>query len=53
VETWEKYLQVDSTSGWTNEARQRLTAAKEKSSNMHRQSYSDPVFFCNKKPREL
>jgi hypothetical protein len=53
VETWEKYLQVDSTSGWTNEARQRLTAAKEKSSNMRRQSYSDPVFFCNKKPREL
>jgi hypothetical protein len=53
VETWEKYLQVDSTSGWTNEARQRLAAAKEKSSNMHRQSYSDPVFFCNKKPREL
>jgi hypothetical protein len=53
VETWEKYLQVDSTSGWTNEARQRLTAAKEKSSNMRRHSYSDPVFFCNKKPREL
>jgi hypothetical protein len=53
VETWEKYLQVDSTSGWTNEARQRLAAAKGKSSNMHRQSYLDPVFFCNKKPREL
>jgi tetratricopeptide (TPR) repeat protein len=53
VETWEKYLQVDSTSGWAGEARQRLAAAKEKSSNMHRQSYSDPVFFCNKKPREL
>jgi len=53
AETWEKYLQVDSTSEWTNEARQRLAAAKEKSSNMHRQSYSDPVFFCNKKPREL
>jgi tetratricopeptide (TPR) repeat protein len=53
VETWKKCLQVDSTSGWANEARQRLAAAKEKSSNMHRQSYSDPVFFCNKKPREL
>ena len=53
VETWEKYLQVDSASGWTNEARQRLAAAKEKSSNMHRQSYSDPVFFCNKKPRAV
>ncbi len=49
VETWEKYLQVDSTSGWTNEARQRLAAAKEKSSNMHRQSYSDPGFFLQQK----
>jgi len=53
VETWEKYLQVDSSSGWASEARQRLAAAKEKSSNMHRQSYSDPVFFCNKKPRAV
>ena len=53
VETWEKYLQVDTTSGWKNEAQQRLAAAKAKSSNMHRQSYSDPVFFCNKKPRDL
>jgi tetratricopeptide (TPR) repeat protein len=53
VETWEKYLQVDSASGWTNEARQRLAAAKEKSSNTHRQSYSDPVFFCNKKPKAV
>ena len=53
VETWEKYLQVDSSSGWAGEARQRLAAAKEKSSNMHRQSYSDPVFFCNKKPRAV
>jgi hypothetical protein len=50
VETWEKYLQLDSASGWANEARQRLETAKAKSSNMHRQSYSDPVFFCNKKP---
>ncbi len=49
VETWEKYLQVDSTSGWTNEARQRLAAAKAKSSNMHRQSYSDPGFFLQQK----
>jgi CHAT domain-containing protein len=49
VDTWEKYLQVDSTSGWTNEARQRLAAAKAKSSNMHRQSYSDPGFFLQQK----
>jgi tetratricopeptide (TPR) repeat protein len=53
VETWEKYLKVDSTSGWADEARQRLETAKAKASNMHRQSYSDPVFFCNKKSREL
>lgn len=53
VETWEKYLQVDSTSGWAAEARQHLKDAKAKTSGGRRQSYSDPVFFCNKKPREL
>jgi hypothetical protein len=53
VETWKKYLQVDSTSGWAREAYHRLETAIPKASNMHRQSYSDPVFFCNKKPREL
>lgn len=53
VETWEKYLKVDSSSGWAAEARQRLDTAKAKASNVQRQSYSDPVFFCNKKPREL
>jgi len=51
VETWEKYLQVDRTSGWTKEAQQRLDAAKAKASNMHRQSYSDPgFFFATKSP---
>ncbi|HEY4678559.1 MAG TPA: CHAT domain-containing protein [Candidatus Angelobacter sp.] len=49
VETWEKYLQVDRTSGWTKEAQQRLDAAKAKASNMHRQSYSDPGFFLQQK----
>lgn len=49
VETWEKYLNVDNTSGWTNEARQHLAAAKAKSSNLHRQSYSDPGFFLQQK----
>ena len=49
VETWNKYLQVDSTSGWRNEARQRLETAKAKASNMHRQSYSDPGFFLQQK----
>jgi CHAT domain-containing protein len=49
VETWEKYLQVDSSSGWTSEARQRLETAKAKASNIHRQSYSDPGFFLQQK----
>ena len=49
VETWRKYLQVDSTSGWAGEARQRLDAAIAKSSNTHRQSYSDPGFFLQQK----
>ncbi|HEY2499142.1 MAG TPA: CHAT domain-containing protein [Candidatus Angelobacter sp.] len=49
VETWEKYLHVDSTSGWTREAQQRLETAKAKASNMHRQSYSDPGFFLQQK----
>jgi hypothetical protein len=53
VETWGKYLQVDSASGWTNEARQHLKDAQAKTSGGRRQSYSNPVFFCNKKPREL
>lgn len=30
VATWEKYLQVDSTSGWANEAKQHLQDAKAK-----------------------
>ncbi|HEX3155271.1 MAG TPA: CHAT domain-containing protein, partial [Candidatus Angelobacter sp.] len=49
VETWKKYLQVDSTSGWAEEARQRLETAIPKASNMHRQSYSDPGFFLQQK----
>jgi len=49
VETWEKYLQVDSTSGWANEARQRLESAKAKASNMHRQSSLDLSFFLQQK----
>ena len=49
VDTWRKYLQVDSTSGWAGEARQRLETAIAKSSNTHRQSYSDPGFFLQQK----
>ncbi|HEV7673886.1 MAG TPA: CHAT domain-containing protein [Candidatus Angelobacter sp.] len=49
VETWEKYLQVDPSSGWTNEARQHLKAAQGKISGKHQQSYSDPSFFLQQK----
>ncbi|HET9838959.1 MAG TPA: CHAT domain-containing protein [Candidatus Angelobacter sp.] len=45
VETWEKYLQVDSTSQWAEEARRRLKQGKEKTSARRQQSYSDPSFF--------
>jgi CHAT domain-containing protein len=45
VETWEKYLQVDTTSGWAAEARQHLEEGKEKVSARRQQSYSDPSFF--------
>jgi len=53
VDTWEKYLKVDSASGWATKARQHLKEGKEKISGKRQQSYSDPLFFCNKKPRAL
>ncbi|HWG39898.1 MAG TPA: CHAT domain-containing protein [Candidatus Acidoferrales bacterium] len=49
VETWRKYLQVDSTSGWAREARQRLENAIPKASVKRQQSYSDPSFFLQQK----
>jgi CHAT domain-containing protein len=49
VETWEKYLQVDSSSGWTNEAWQHLKDAQARISGKHQQSYSDPSFFLQQK----
>lgn len=49
VETWQKYLQVDSTGEWANEARQRLENAIAKASVQHQQSYSDPSFFLQQK----
>ena len=45
VETWKRYLQVDSTSGWTKEAQQHLQDAQAKISGGRQQSYSDPSFF--------
>jgi CHAT domain-containing protein len=49
VSTWEKYLQVDSTSDWTSEAQQHLKDAKAKISARPQQSYSDPSFFLQQK----
>ncbi|MGZ4876599.1 MAG: CHAT domain-containing protein [Candidatus Angelobacter sp.] len=49
VETWERYLKVDSSSGWTNEARQHLKDAQAKISGRRQQSYSDPSFFLQQK----
>jgi hypothetical protein len=53
VDTWEKYLKVDSSSGWAAEARQHLKEGKAKIFGKRQQSYSDPLFFCNKKPKAL
>jgi CHAT domain-containing protein len=49
VSTWEKYLQVDSSSAWTAEAQQHLKEAKAKISSRPQQSYSDPSFFLQQK----
>jgi CHAT domain-containing protein len=51
VSTWEKYLQVDSTSDWIREAQQHLKDAKAKISARPQQSYSDPSFFLQQKAR--
>jgi CHAT domain-containing protein len=45
VATWEKYLQVDSSSQWAEEAKRRLKEGKEKTSIKSQQRYSDPSFF--------
>ena len=49
VSTWEKYLQVDSSSDWASEAQQHLKDAKAKISTGSQQSYSDPSFFLQQK----
>ncbi len=45
VATWEKYLEVDPSSGWANEAKQHLKDAKAKISLGPQPNYSDPSFF--------
>jgi CHAT domain-containing protein len=52
VETWKKYLQVDSTSGWADEARQHLKDAQAKMSGGRQESYSDPSFFLQQKAQD-
>lgn len=49
VDTWEKYLKVDSSSGWATEARQHLKDGKAKIPGRREQSYSDPSFFLQQK----
>lgn len=49
VETWEKYLKVDPSSGWATEARKHLEDGKAKISGNHQQSYSAPGFFLQQK----
>jgi CHAT domain-containing protein len=45
VSTWEKYLQVDSTSDWTNEAQQHLKDAKAKIHDTALVKPTDPAAF--------
>src|ERR1051326_5726251 len=45
VETWEKYLQVDSSSGWAGEAKRHLQDAKAKIAPRSQRNYSNPSFF--------
>ena len=48
IETWEKYLQLDSSSDWANEARERLESAKKAAPPPKTQSSLDlqgPLFF--------
>jgi CHAT domain-containing protein len=49
IETWEKYLQVDSSSSWTSEAQQHLKDAKARTAGQRQQSYSEPSFFLQQK----
>src|SRR6185437_9739697 len=45
VSTWEKYLEMDLSSGWANEARQHLKNAKTKMSAGHSKDYASPTSF--------
>ncbi len=47
VETWEKYLQVDSSSQWAEEAKRHLKEGKEKIEKPAAASSLDPASFLN------
>ena len=49
ISTWEKYLAVDPTGAWADQARKHLKEGKEKTSTRQQQSYSDPSFFLQQK----
>jgi len=48
AETWENYLKVDSTSGWADEAKQRLKDAKEKIRGSGRSGTMSPGEFLQR-----
>src|SRR5262249_36059945 len=45
VSTWEKYLEVDHSSGWAASAQEHLKDAKAKTQDRGPRSYADPSFF--------
>ena len=50
IETWEKYLQLDSSSDWASEARERLESAKKAAPPPKTQGslgQQDPLFFLD------
>src|SRR4029077_6076715 len=49
VSTWEKYLEVDSSSGWANQARQHLKDGKAQIGDKKLHNYSHPSFFLQQK----
>jgi CHAT domain-containing protein len=52
VSTWEKYLQVDSSSGWADEARVHLRDAKARLPASSRKDYDSPASFLRQSARQ-
>jgi CHAT domain-containing protein len=51
VSTWEKYLEVEPSGQWTNEARQRLKDAKAKLTARSHKDYSSPASLLDQLAR--